>query len=649
MSVDVQEQAEGNGPSVTAVVWAVADPENWLETVQSLCEMATISKVYFCLHFVDAKARNILRHPKLSIVDSISLASFVNEQLPPTDQVLFVTDPIALAPDALDRAVPWMNDDPRIGTISFLSNAAGYLSFPHRNSHSPVPPQGHNEVTLNKRLRERAPDSGLTPIATPEGAAILVSSGALSTSGGIEDWPDANPSLTLFEFGLRASRRGFNNFLDAGTFIWRTSELIEPSPLAMDGLRHDLHCKYRFFPNLHDFQKYSQRGPLAHALDLARVKAQGVRVLIDGSALGPQEMGTQLLIVALTSELAKHPEIQSVALGVPDPGSLPGYAQFLRSQNKITFHREDGLTFPGAPEVDIIHRPYQPTRPIPWERWRSLGKRSVITIQDLIGYRNGAYFARGHEWMEYRQNLEQQVAQADAIFSISHDVLGPIREERLQVAEDALFVVENGVDFRSMDEEIALPASVSALNWQAEPYLLVLGTNYAHKNRDLALRIWKQLQKRGQNLKIILVGANVPQGSTRLDEFRTLGKRDGDSLVLPDVVAEERNWLLRHAALVLYPTAAEGFGQIPFEAARFGRPSVYVSFGPLRELSGDQHAPRQFNLEQLTDRAEHLLTDPAAARQAVADTLKHIDQYTWARTAERSVEAYFQILGRPGK
>ncbi len=62
---------------------------------------------------------------------------------------------------------------------------------------------------------------------------------------------------------------------------------------------------------------------------------------------------------------------------------------------------------------------------------------------------------------------------------------------------------------------------------------------------------------------------------------------ESDVFVLPDLPSPERNWLMRHADLVLYPSSAEGFGLVPFEAARFGTPTLFTRFGPLQELAPD--------------------------------------------------------------
>ncbi len=115
-------------------------------------------------------------------------------------------------------------------------------------------------------------------------------------------------------------------------------------------------------------------------------------------------------------------------------------------------------------------------------------------------------------------------------------------------------------------------------------FILCLGTDYAHKNRDLALAVLVQLRQRGHAHALVLAGPTVPYGSSRLSEANLrLHNRDtleSDVFVLPDLPSSERNWLMRHADLVLYPSSAEGFGLVPYEAARFGTPTLFTRFWP---------------------------------------------------------------------
>ena len=102
----------------------------------------------------------------------------------------------------------------------------------------------------------------------------------------------------------------------------------------------------------------------------------------------------------------------------------------------------------------------------------------------------------------------------------------------------------------------------------------------------------------------------------------------------------------RHQALLF----CQGLiGQIPFEAAQFDRPSLFVSFGPLRELIDDVESPDTFDLDALVLRAEQLIGDPAAAARQIALIKKQLTTLSWDQTAKKSVDAYFELLGRAMK
>ena len=120
--------------------------------------------------------------------------------------------------------------------------------------------------------------------------------------------------------------------------------------------------------------------------------------------------------------------------------------------------------------------------------------------------------------------------------------------------------------------------------------------------------------------------------------------------VIPDVNSAERNWLLRHAAVVLYPTSAEGFGLIPHEAAAFGTPTVLVPFGPLGERFPELPvAPRDWATAELTAATDALLRDPALARAQVDTLARDTERYDWQSTAAKTADVYRVLLARPAR
>jgi glycosyltransferase involved in cell wall biosynthesis len=258
----------------------------------------------------------------------------------------------------------------------------------------------------------------------------------------------------------------------------------------------------------------------------------------------------------------------------------------------------------------------------------------------------GAYHPSGEHWMAHRRTIRQTAGEVDGVVVISEDVAVQVRRERLPVEPDRLFAVGLGTDHLGWDAPESQPAAVAAAG--IGRFVLVLGADYAHKNRDLAVRAHRELRRRGlEDVGLVLVGPSVLHGSSQVTE--SVGDADHDGTVrLPNVPAPERNWLLRHADLVLYPTSAEGFGLVPYEAARLGTPTVLVPVGPLRELAAALPVTgADWSPAALADAAEALLWDPALATAQVAATLTAGRHLTWDATAARLVDIYRSLLARP--
>lgn len=561
--------------------------------------------------------------------------------------VLAVTDAAVFPTAALEPALGILDADLRVATVSFFSNAAAFLSFPARNIAVSHQVESLDEESITRALRAAGPHQVPAPVPFGTGPAVVLSSFALSAIGDLADVGGRRAAVALADFSLRGQSRGFLDVVDPSTFVARPYDL---GPLGDPWLSGEesawLSHRHPFFAALLREQSTTDDSALATVHATARSKVMGLRILVDGSCLGPKEMGTQVQTTALIGALARNPDVDRVC--VPLAASIPPYAEEVLAHPSV----EARLVVDGDvscfERVDVGHRPFQAVGAL-HPSWFKVARRTAVTILDLISYQVGIYHASADDWMRHRVAVRRVAAEVDGVVAISHDVQAHVRLERLPIEDERVSVVELGTDHRRGDESEALPRELLARGFAAGTFALVLGTNYAHKNRDLAIDVVAEVRRRGHDLGLVLAGAAVPFGSSRAHESLSAAGTDA-VFPIPDVTSEERNWLLRHAAVVLYPTSAEGFGMVPYEAARFGTPTVMVPFGPLAEVGGDLpvHA-RDWSATALADATERLLEDPETAGRQVAAALAAGRDFTWTVTAAKLVDVYRALLAAPAR
>lgn len=629
-----------------AAILVVGPAEDYVSTVTSL--QRSHPEMQILCGGVDLRLLQPLTELGATPLYAPTLPSLVNrvwEEL--RGHVIVVLEAAEFPSRAFDPALRIVEENLRVATVSFLSNAGGLLSFPHRNRPLLQQPPGFDEELITRKLRAAVPELIHASLPLAMGPAVLLSSFALSASGPMPDTHGIDQRLALAELSARSRDRGFLDVLDPSTYIARLSEnesrsLASPTHPSEYEPVFDSHPFLRL---LLEEELTDDATPSALAHDAARATAFGTTVLIDGSCLGPREMGTQVQTLELIRALARRPDVERVAVALAS--RLPTHAESILSVPKVDARVSPTGDLSGFPSVDIVHRPYQPDEVLDLDSWRKFAKRTVVSVLDVIAYQVGNYHVTGSRWMEYRRTLREVAARVDGVVAPTNETASQIRLERLPIEDDRLFVVGLGVDHLTGTEADEVPGELLARGFAAEEFVLVLGANYGHKNRDLAFAVLHELHHRGFPLSLVLAGASVPFGSSRLREAQA--RRDlAHVVVMPDVSGGERNWLLRHASVVLYPSSAEGFGLVPCEAARFGTPTVLVPFGPLPEVTG--HLPvtaRDWSPAALADAVEALVTDPALADQQVQQTLSGAQAHTWDGAAAELVGVYRQLLARP--
>lgn len=364
-------------------------------------------------------------------------------------------------------------------------------------------------------------------------------------------------------------------------------------------------------------------------------------VTIDVTWLGPHETGAQVMTTAGTAALAEQPSIKSIRLvGLKE---LPGYAKHLTDRPKITL-----ATTPEelATQTDIMWYPNQIDQRVDISQARKLGKRVITTYLDLIAYDIPKYHASPEAWAAYRAMQRKIALSVDGITTISKDVAKRLYQETPGLDPKRIQAIPLGLDHITADSEMTKPKELKT----DKPFLLVLGNDFLHKNRDFAIKVWQELLDQGHSIDLVLAGLHVKGSSSKRQEQELIDKHvnlRGSIHILGHVTSEERAWLLRQAEAVLYPSSAEGFGFVPYEAAVLGTAAAFADFGPLQENSTATDLPASWNSSKFAEDLANILVGEQHQEIRLSQLQQRIDTLNWQAFATQLAEFFARIINVP--
>ena len=372
----------------------------------------------------------------------------------------------------------------------------------------------------------------------------------------------------------------------------------------------------------------------------------GIDVTIDGRSLTHVAGGTQVHTLELVRALHRTGAVRlRVAVPIdPDPSVTQALSE-LENVSVIDGSRVDHHTA----RTSVVHRPHQVSGPEDMLLLRRLGRRVVITHQDLIGYHNPGYHAEAGLWRSFRNLTAASLQAADLVCALSQHARADLLAEDL-IPDDRVMVVPLGTDhLDAFPPPSAAPPVTRPV--AGRPFLLVLGTDLRHKNRPFAFRLLAELRNRhGWDGRLVLAGPHVEPGSSAGEEAALLAGTGIDEHVsdLGPVDEDAKSWLLSHAAAVVYPSTYEGFGLIPFEAAAHGTPALYAHGHSLADvLPAASALVVPWDAAATAARAAPVLRDSGRAAEQVAQMRAAARELTWDRTASALVAGYDRALRSP--
>jgi glycosyltransferase involved in cell wall biosynthesis len=514
----------------------------------------------------------------------------------PADLVLLDAD-VWIGPGWLDGLLAARGDDGTVATVDAV-----------------LLPVANREAAAERLRSGRARPRPRRP--APAWACTLVTRAALELAGPL----DAG-------FAARCSARGLLHVV-AGDVVAASSR---PLPVQ-------------------EADEQDEPEPLVRAYWRARQLAEGLSVTVDARILRDPIAGTQVHTLELLAALHRSGGLRLRAMVPPDP--TPTAAELLESLSGLELLNSDDVS-DATPATAVVHRPYQVSSAIDLLTLRQVGKRLVVTHQDLLGYHNPTYHADRDTWQGYRRLTRSALAAAHVVVAFSDHAGADLQAEDL-VGDERLRVVPIGVDHRlsTLAPTPRRPQHAEALG--GAPFLLCLGTDLRHKNRPFAIEVVAALRERhGWPGRLALAGAHARVGSSAEDEAQLLAARPelADAIIDVGVPGEaEKAWLYANAAAALYPTVGEGFGLVPFEAARHGTPCLFAPQAALVETLGAHARLVPWNADTSADRVVALLDSGPERDRFVAGVNAVAERLTWDATARNLIAVYEEALSaRPSE
>jgi glycosyltransferase involved in cell wall biosynthesis len=256
---------------------------------------------------------------------------------------------------------------------------------------------------------------------------------------------------------------------------------------------------------------------------------------------------------------------------------------------------------------------------------------TVVSVHDLT-------FLHHPEWctatvLRFPRLIQRAIDRGAFVHTGAEAIAAEIREA-FDVDDDRVVAVHHGLD-RDLGET-ALGGGVATI---AGTYVLALGTIEPRKDYPTLVRAFDLLAADEPDLRLVVAGG---EGWGSDEYHRVLATaRARDRIVSLGYVDEStRRNLLRHAAVLAYPSAYEGFGLPPLEAMQVGVPVVTTDAGALPEVVGE--AAEIVGVGDASALAKAMLNalDPARRAELIRAGTENIRRFDWADTARRLHDLY---------
>jgi len=210
---------------------------------------------------------------------------------------------------------------------------------------------------------------------------------------------------------------------------------------------------------------------------------------------------------------------------------------------------------------------------------------------------------------------------------------------------ERIAVIPCGVsdDFRPTRDPRAMEHLRRRIGLTAEKYILFIGGAGPRKNHATLVAAFARQAERLNSYALVLVGDPVHRFGSYKSTAGTYGL--AAQVVCPGRVSFEDLRLLYSAAdLFVFPSIYEGFGMPVLEAMACGSPVITSNTTSLPEVAGDAAIlVNPLDAHELGEAMVRVLSDEKLREALKAKGFERVKQFTWERTARRTLEVYREL------
>ena len=538
----------------------------------------------------------------------------------------------------------------RVATATALTNAGTIVSIPDRNTPVARLPGGLTPDRVAAEVSRTAlrlhPD-----IPTCVGHCVFIRRDALELVGLLDT--DFSPGYEEeVDFSQRCVLHGLRHVVADDVFVFHRHAGSFGNGAEAAQLRDRHHAliahRYPYYDPWCEVAASDEHSQLARSVSVAASAVRGMSVTIDGRILTHSWTGAQLVTLRVIAAVDEYADVRLRVLVPEHPGVRA--TSFLKGRPQIELIGPADLE-PGVERTDVVHRPFQVSSVEDLDVLRGLGRRIVLTQLDNIALRNPGYFSGFDQWRDHWRLNWIALAAADQIVFLSRHAaedacaLGLVADEQVNVVSPEIDDSGLGLDSPPRPRAARRPSAnaPSSCVWARTTFTRTVCS------RCGCWRRWSRT--RALTAAWCSPGRRSRSGHPRAKRRPTfsLGLRCSERVIDLGAVDEGgKQWLLQSAAAVVYPTTYEGFGLIPFEAARVGTPSLFAAHTSLAEVlppAAGLLVP--WDAPESASRAAPVLVDGEARDQLVEEVRAAGARFTSRSNGLGLEEVYAKALRSP--